>query len=51
MKRAQNTHALVNAAFLVKADKNNKFKVEGNPSIVFGGINPSFVSRHAVHKT
>ncbi len=44
MQRAQNTHAYVNAAFLVKVDKENKFRVLEQPNIVFGGINENFVS-------
>ncbi|XP_039288989.1 xanthine dehydrogenase isoform X2 [Nilaparvata lugens] len=43
MPRAQNAHAYVNAGFLFKLDKNDKFKVLEKPRIVFGGINPNFV--------
>lgn len=39
MPRAQNAHAYVNAAFLLKFNE-NKTKVEA-ASICFGGINPS----------
>lgn len=44
MPRAQNAHAYVNAGFLCKVNKSEKFKVLERPTIVFGGINPSFVS-------
>lgn len=44
MPRAQNAHAYVNAGFLFKVDKKNKFKVLEKPNIVFGGINSTFVS-------
>lgn len=43
MQRAQNTHADVNSAFLVKVNKNDKFRVLETPNIVFGGINTNFV--------
>ncbi|XP_065224598.1 uncharacterized protein LOC135848590 isoform X2 [Planococcus citri] len=43
MQRAQNTHAYVNAGFLVKVDKNAYYRVLDSPSIVFGGISPQFV--------
>lgn len=44
MRRAQNTHAYVNAAFLVKANQLDKFRVEQKPNILFGGINENFVN-------
>lgn len=43
MQRAQNTHAYVNAGFLVKIDKNTYYRVTDPPTIVFGGINPEFI--------
>ncbi|CAH1401638.1 unnamed protein product [Nezara viridula] len=46
MPRAQNAHAYVNAGFKVKVDKNNKFSVMEKPTLLFGGIEPSFL--HAV---
>lgn len=42
-KRYQNTIAYVNAAFLFHVDQQN-FMVMGRPSIVMGGINPTFVN-------
>ncbi|XP_054281347.1 uncharacterized protein LOC128999016 [Macrosteles quadrilineatus] len=41
--RAQNAHAYVNAGFLFKVDKKNKYKILEKPNIVFGGITPGFV--------
>lgn len=43
MPRAQNAHAYVNAAFLVRVDPNDKYKVLDTPTIVFGSITPNFV--------
>lgn len=43
MPRAQNAHAYVNAAFLVKVDKNDKFRILERPTIAFGGITSQFV--------
>uniref|UniRef100_A0A0K8S633 Xanthine dehydrogenase n=2 Tax=Lygus hesperus TaxID=30085 RepID=A0A0K8S633_LYGHE len=43
MPRAQNAHAHVNAGFLFKVDRGNGFQILEQPTIVFGGINPSFV--------
>lgn len=44
MPRAQNAHAYVNAGFLFKVDKKDKYRVMEKPNIVFGGISPAFVS-------
>ena len=44
MPRAQNAHAYVNAGFLFRLDVNNGGKVLAKPTIVYGGINPQFVS-------
>jgi len=44
MPRAQNAHAYVNAGFLFKLNVNNGGKVLAKPTIVYGGINPQFVS-------
>jgi xanthine dehydrogenase/oxidase len=44
MPRAQNAHAYVNAGFLFKISMNDGGKVLAKPSIVYGGINPLFVS-------
>lgn len=44
MPRAQNAHAYVNAGFLFKINVNDSGKVLAKPTIVFGGINPEFVS-------
>lgn len=44
MQRAQNTSAYVNSAFRIKIDKSQRCKVLEQPSLVFGGINSSFVS-------
>ncbi|KAG8310059.1 hypothetical protein J6590_071596 [Homalodisca vitripennis] len=48
--RAQNAHAHVNAGFLFKVDKKDKFKVLERPNIVFGGISPSFVHASAAEQ-
>lgn len=40
--RAQNAHAHVNAGFLFTFD--DTFKVLSKPNVIFGGINPTFVS-------
>lgn len=44
MPRAQNAIAYVNGGFKFRVNKKNHFKVLDRPSIVFGGIHPSFVS-------
>jgi hypothetical protein len=44
MPRAQNAHAYVNAGFLFRLNGNNGGKVLAKPTVVFGGINPQFVS-------
>ena len=44
MPRAQNAHAYVNAGFLFKMNVVNDGKVLAKPTIVYGGINPQFVS-------
>ena len=44
MPRAQNAHAYVNAGFLFKMNGDNGGKVLAKPTIVYGGINPQFVS-------
>ena len=44
MPRAQNAHAYVNAGFLFRLNVKNGGKVLEKPSIVYGGINPQFVS-------
>ncbi|CAG7828777.1 unnamed protein product [Allacma fusca] len=45
-KRHQNAHAYVNAGFLFRLDVANNFRILEKPTIVFGGINPTF--SHAV---
>jgi len=42
--RAQNAHAYVNAGFLFRMNVHNVGKVLAKPTIVYGGINPQFVS-------
>lgn len=42
-RRYQNSHAYVNAAILMKVDPKRNFSVRDKPSIVFGGISPTFV--------
>jgi xanthine dehydrogenase/oxidase len=44
MPRAQNAHAYVNAGFLFQLQKGTKGRVLKKPTIVYGGINPYFVS-------
>ena len=44
MPRAQNAHAYVNAGFLFRLNVNSGGKVLAKPTVVFGGINPQFVS-------
>ncbi|KAJ8675993.1 hypothetical protein QAD02_011779, partial [Eretmocerus hayati] len=41
MPRAQNAHALVNAGFLFRVDKEGKILEE--PNVIFGGIRPDFL--------
>ncbi|KAJ9586601.1 hypothetical protein L9F63_019794, partial [Diploptera punctata] len=43
MKRAENTHALVNAGFYCNLLERSSGKIQSYPSIVFGGINPLFI--------
>lgn len=45
MPRTQNVHAYVNAGFCFKLNKEAKFTVLQTPTIVFGGISSSFVSK------
>lgn len=42
--RAVNAHAYVNAAFKMEVDPEDGFKVLNKPTILYGGINPEFVS-------
>ena len=42
--RAENAHAYVNAGFRFNLLKTQNGKVLTKPTIVFGGINPTFVS-------
>jgi xanthine dehydrogenase/oxidase len=44
MPRAQNAHAHVNAGFLFKFSKTEAGRVLQKPDIIYGGINPNFVS-------
>jgi xanthine dehydrogenase/oxidase len=44
MPRAQNAHAYVNAGFLFQLRKSDNGKILRKPTIVYGGINPYFVS-------
>jgi xanthine dehydrogenase/oxidase len=44
MPRAQNAHAYVKAGFLFQFNKNDNGKIVRRPTIVYGGINPYFVS-------
>ncbi|XP_042871766.1 indole-3-acetaldehyde oxidase-like [Penaeus japonicus] len=41
--RTVNAHAYVNACFKIRVDPEDGFKVIGNPTIVYGGINPDFI--------
>merc|ERR1719494_907184 len=43
MPRSSNAHAYVNAGFLALVDKQNNFRIEQKPTIVFGGINSTFI--------
>lgn len=42
--RAVNAHAYVNAVFVFEVDTSADFTVTSKPVILYGGINPSFVS-------
>lgn len=42
--RAVNAHAYVNAAFRFQVDENDGFLVKSKPLVLYGGINPLFVS-------
>jgi xanthine dehydrogenase/oxidase len=44
MPRAQNAHAYVNAGFLFKIKVTDGGKALEKPTLVYGGINPKFVS-------
>ncbi|XP_063615205.1 uncharacterized protein LOC134788260 [Penaeus indicus] len=41
--RAVNAHAYVNAAFRFQVDENDGFLVKSKPSVLYGGINPTFI--------
>ena len=43
MPRSSNAHAYVNAGFLALVDVDNNYKIEGKPTVVFGGINSTFI--------
>jgi len=43
MPRSSNAHAYVNAGFLALVDKSNNFRIEQKPTVVFGGINSTFI--------
>jgi len=43
MPRSTNAHAYVNAGFLALVDAENNFKIEGRPTLVFGGISSTFI--------
>ena len=43
MPRSTNAHAYVNAGFLALVDVDNNYKIEGKPTVVFGGINSTFI--------
>ncbi|KAL4224843.1 hypothetical protein ACF0H5_015539 [Mactra antiquata] len=45
-KRSQNSHSYVSGGFKFSVDKSNNFHINGKPSIVYAGINKTFV--HAV---
>uniref|UniRef100_A0A1B6CM27 Indole-3-acetaldehyde oxidase n=2 Tax=Clastoptera arizonana TaxID=38151 RepID=A0A1B6CM27_9HEMI len=47
MPRARSAHAYVNAGFLLLIDKENNFRIKGQPNIIYGGINSNFV--HAIN--
>lgn len=49
MPRYQNVHALVNAGFLFRINRQN-YLVEERPVIVYGHINDKFVSKFLFHK-
>jgi len=50
MPRSSNAHAYVNAGFLALVDKANNFRIEQRPTVVFGGINASFIHASATEE-
>ena len=44
MPRSSHAHAYINAGFCAQIDQNDSKRVLQKPTIIFGGINPSFVS-------
>ena len=46
MPRSTNAHAYINAGFLTFVDKEDNFKIQGKPTIVFGGVNSTFMHAH-----
>ena len=42
MPRSSNAHAYVNAGFVAHVDPENNFLISGKPTVVFGGISPTF---------
>ena len=46
MPRSTNAHAYINAGFLALVDKEDNFKIQGKPTIVFGGVNSTFTHAH-----
>lgn len=42
--RAQNAVAYVNGGFKINLNKKDRLRILGTPTILFGGISPSFVS-------
>ena len=47
MPRSSNAHAYVNAGFVALVDPENNFLIRGKPTLVFGGISPTFT--HAIN--
>ena len=42
MPRSSNAHAYVNAGFMAEIDPENNYQIVSKPTVVFGGINPTF---------
>ena len=47
MPRSSNAHAYINAGFVALVDPENNFLISEKPTVVFGGISPTFT--HAVN--
>jgi hypothetical protein len=44
MPRSCNAHAYINAGFCAKISRQENIRIEGKPTIIFGGIRSSLVS-------